>query len=67
VETSSNVYVKRWDGSAWASFGDGFLDANTNQNAFAPSMRLDSSGSPVVAWRESDGISFNIYVKRFNN
>ena len=64
--TSNNIYVKRWDGTAWQQVGATFLDANTNQNAFSPSMALDSSGKPVVAWRESDGTSTNVYVKRLN-
>ena len=62
---SYNIYVKRWDGSSWVQLGT-FLDANTNQNAFNPSLALDSAGNPVVSWSESDGISENIYVKRWN-
>ena len=43
-----------------------FLDVNTNQNAYNPSLALDSSGNPVVSWEEYDGTSYNIYVKRWN-
>jgi Bacterial Ig domain len=68
--TSYNIYVKRWDGTAWASVGSGFLDVNPNLYAYEPSLVLDSSGNPVVAWYENDGTggaSYNIYVKRFND
>jgi hypothetical protein len=64
--TSSNVYVKRWNGSGWTSVGDDFLDVNTDRDAFDPSLVLDSSGNPVVAWDESDANSYNAYVKRWN-
>jgi len=64
--TSNNIYVKRWDGTAWQQVGATFLDANTNKDAFSPSIALDSSGKPVVAWRETDNTSYNIYVKRWD-
>ena len=64
--TSENIYVKRWNGSNWISIGNGFLDANVNRDAFDPSLKLDSSGNPVVAWSESDATSYNAYVKRWN-
>jgi hypothetical protein len=62
--TSRNIYVKRWNGSSWVQLGT-FLDANTNQNAHNPSLALNSSGNPMVSWVESDGTSWNIYVKRW--
>ena len=64
--TSRNIYVKRWDGSSWALVG-GILDANTNKDAYAPSLTLDGSGNPVVAWNEAATNSdASIYVKRWN-
>ena len=63
---SRNIYVKRWDGSAWTQIG-GILDANTNKNAFRPSLALDASGNPIVAWNEAATNSdASIYVKRWN-
>jgi hypothetical protein len=64
--TFHNIYVKRWNGSSWVQVGTTFLDVNTNRDARAPSLALDSSGNPVVSWYEHDGTSFNIYVKRQN-
>ncbi len=64
--TSRNIYVKRWDGSSWSQVG-GFLDVNTNRNAFRPSVALDASGNPVVAFNEAGtGSDASIYVKRWN-
>jgi hypothetical protein len=62
--TSTNIYVKRWNGSGWVQLGT-FLDANTNKNVDNPTITVDSSGNPVVSWEESDGTSANIYVKRW--
>jgi hypothetical protein len=61
---AANVYVKRWTGSAWAALG--LLSALPgNTPASSPSLQLDQAGHPVVAWRESDGTTSNIYVWRW--
>jgi len=63
--SSSNVYVKRWDGANWVPLGNE-LDISEPQPAGSPSLALDTSGRPVVAWFENDGTSDNIYVKRWD-
>jgi hypothetical protein len=62
--TSSNIHVKRWNGTSWVQVG-GALDTNVAQDATAPSLALTSSGNPVVAWMENDGTSTNIYVRSY--
>ncbi len=64
--TSNNIYVKKLVGNTWTLVGTTFLDVNTNQGAFSPSIAIDSSGNPIVAWHESDGTSDNVYVKKAN-
>jgi hypothetical protein len=63
--SSSNVYVKRWDGAGWVPLGNE-LDISEPQMAERPSLALDASGRPAVAWFENDGTSNNIYVKRWD-
>ena len=60
-----NIYVKRWDGVNWVPLGNE-LDVTEPLPAGSPSLALDTSGRPVVAWSENDGTSFNIYVKRWD-
>jgi hypothetical protein len=63
--TSNNIYVKKWNGTTWVSLGE-HLDLNKNAEAKTPSIVLDSSGNPIVTWTESDGVTYNIYVKKWN-
>jgi hypothetical protein len=60
------IRVKKWDAatSTWVSIGD-LLNVGTGSVNY-PSLALDSSNNPVVAWQETVGTSSNIYVKRWN-
>jgi hypothetical protein len=61
------ISVKRWTGTNWIYLGQ-YLNGSSaaNSNASNPTLALDSSGNPVVAWSEFDGTVQNIYVQRFN-
>jgi hypothetical protein len=69
IKTQSGIYrlfVKRWDGSTWQTVG-GTANANTTQYAYYPSLALDSSGNPYVAFRQSaSGGGYNLFVRRWN-
>ena len=54
-----NIYVKKWDGITWNQLGSS-LNISPVQSAYAPSLALDSSGIPTVAWSEDDGTSSNV-------
>ncbi len=63
-----NIYVKSWNAttSTWDSIGSS-LNVNTALDADVPSIAINSSGNPIVAWSEDDGTnSYNIYVKRWS-
>lgn len=67
----SEIYVKRWTGSAWEEVGAGSASgggiSNTEGSSNTPSLALDPMGSPaVVAWRDSSSGRHEIYVKRFD-
>jgi hypothetical protein len=60
------IYVKRWTGTAWQLLGNGYVKINEKDiNAFSPSLALDSSGSPVLAWHEKNGNLFDVYAARW--
>jgi hypothetical protein len=59
---SFNLYVKRWNGSAWVMLGTGPLDIDPEGDTLYKDIALDAAGNPVVAWAED----YNIHVKRWN-
>lgn len=62
-----DIYVKRWTGTTWQSVSTGAVDVNLSNNAYSPSMVLNSANNPIVALQEYTGIpnGDNIYVKGF--
>ncbi len=62
----SNVYVKRWNGTAWVNYGTkARIDRGTGRD-FSSSLDVDANGYPIVAWHEEVSGVHNIYVKRWN-
>jgi hypothetical protein len=62
----NKIYVQRFNGTAWVSVGSGVLNA-VGSPATNPSLALNSSGNPTVAWQEGPfSNNSNIYVQRFN-
>ncbi|MCA9837030.1 MAG: Ig-like domain-containing protein [Trueperaceae bacterium] len=65
--SSSNVMVKRFDGTDWVALG-GPLDKVLGRTAAYPSIALDYAGKPYVAWFEArfldptDGVR-HLFVK----
>lgn len=61
-----DIRVKTWDGTNWINVGNALSGSSApNSSAVFPSLALDSSGHPIVAWPEWDGSSFNIYIRRW--
>jgi hypothetical protein len=68
VETDGahgQLYVKRFDGSAWQSVGAGSLNTDTGHGASAPSL-AGVGATPVVTWSEDFGSGYRVWVKRFD-
>jgi hypothetical protein len=60
------VYVKQWDGTSWGPLGASVTTGISGTNdGFAPAIRLDSTGAPIVAWN-AEGAMCWIYVRRWD-
>lgn len=62
-----NVYVKRWNGTAWVQLG-GTLDLTTTRSVHYPRVIVDTSNRPIVSWTELDFLSnqSQYHIKRWN-
>ena len=62
----SKVHVARWDGVEWQPLGEA-LNVGT-RSASEPSLALDASDRPVVAWGETSasGLDTDVYVKAWD-
>jgi hypothetical protein len=65
-DIQDSLFVKRWNGTAWTQVGGAVDILVGHTNPEYPTLGIDSSGNPVVGWSENDGISKNIYLKRFS-
>ncbi|HHT9126786.1 MAG TPA: hypothetical protein ACFYD6_13370, partial [Candidatus Brocadiia bacterium] len=58
------IYYAYWNGSSWVTHGGvntgGGLSNNANDSAL-PSLALDSSGNPHIAWQDYSGGDWEIY------
>jgi hypothetical protein len=59
--SGTNIYVRRGRNGSWSNIGNQ-LDFVTNNPTTNPSIAIDSTDSPTVAWQESG----NIYVKQWD-
>ena len=70
---NSQIYIRRWNptGGTWDEIGAGSASgggiSNSSAGSYVPSLTLDSSGNPVVAWQNGGaGGNAEIYIKRWN-
>jgi len=66
----SEIYVKRWDGENWVEMGEGSASgggiSNNPGGSGNPSIAVDKSGKPVIAWQDFSSGTFEIYIKRWD-
>lgn len=70
--TSGNyeVYVRRWNGSAWEEAGSGSAGeggiSRTSGSSNNVSIAIAPGGVPYVAWADNTSGAYEIYVRRWN-
>ncbi len=52
VNSVQQIFVKRFDGSAWVAVGADAVNAGSNQDATDTALVVGGDGLPVVAWLE---------------
>ncbi len=69
ITTNYEIYFMRWNGSAWVELGGSATGggvSNTTGYSYQPSLGIDSTGNPVIAWYEIAGSNYEIYLRRWN-
>lgn len=63
-----NVYVRRWNGSAWEAVGGALSAKPGTTHVDHVSLRVDPAGNPIVAWLElGEGVYSTAYISRWTN
>lgn len=70
-ELSGNyeIYLRRWNGSAWVELAGSASGGGVSSNAgasYVPSVAVDGSGNPGVAWYDYTGGNAEIYYRQWN-
>lgn len=63
------IYVRRWNGSAWVQFGNsatGGGDSHEGNWMAPPALAIGIDGNPIVAWEDSITGDAEIYLRRWN-
>jgi hypothetical protein len=64
------IYVRRWDGSAWQEVGVGSASgggvSDNSGRSEAPVLSIAPDGTPYVAWEDYADGDYEIYVRRWN-
>ena len=61
-----SIYVERWTGGAWQALGPAVSPRVGSTNAYSPSLAIDASGVPLVAWDEVRSADRELFVSRWS-
>ncbi|MBM4084116.1 MAG: hypothetical protein FJ272_04945, partial [Planctomycetes bacterium] len=67
--TDTEVYVKRWNGTAWVEMDAGSASGggiSDNDNASEFPVITTGSGNPIVAWQDETGAQREIFVRQYS-
>lgn len=65
-EENREIFLKYWDGSDWEELGESDTEGGVSDSSgvsTAPSLALDSSGRPYIAWLDNTNGVYEIYLK----
>ncbi|MEW6517213.1 MAG: hypothetical protein AB1439_09965 [candidate division FCPU426 bacterium] len=61
-----DIYVSRWNGSAWVPLGAGLKDQGPTIKANEPALAIDAANRPWVVFLEGSSTAMEVKVKRFD-
>jgi len=65
-ESNNDIFVRRWEGSAWQEIGTGSASgggiSNNSGDSGSPSVAIASDGTPYIAWHDDDSGNDEIYI-----
>jgi hypothetical protein len=59
-----NAWANRFDGSTWGT--PELIETDNAGDVLYPRISMDSTGTAIAVWGQSDGIRYNIWANRFN-
>ena len=62
------IYLKQWNGNEWEELDNSASEggiSNSSGLSMSPSIAINSSGNPVVAWSEESDLYSSIYIKQY--
>ena len=66
----TEIYVQRWNGSAWEELGAGSASgggiSNNNGSSRSTDIALAPDGTPYITWTDISSGDWEIYVRRWN-
>ena len=66
---SDQVYLQRWNGKRWEELAESASAGGVSRSrnvAASVTLKLDSSGNPILSWKEGDGAGATVQVKRWD-
>lgn len=64
------IYLRRWNGQSWEEVGPGSASgggvSNNGGDSSGPSLAFAPDGTAYVAWCDTSGESWSVYVRRWN-
>ena len=62
--TRPSIWANRFNATSWGSAE--LIEAGDAGNALSPQIAIDSSGTAIAVWTQSDGTRTNVYANRFD-
>jgi hypothetical protein len=63
------IYVRRWNGSAWVEVGAGSASgggiSNNSGISFNPAIAFESPGTPYITWYDESAGDSEVYIRRW--